>query len=585
MSDKKEVFSHGTEFYANLGQSTMRIVEEVLKLDKNRVIDRIWKRDHTVWSDKSDEISNRLGWLSCTEIKSDALDEIDKFVKEVRAAGFTDAILLGMGGSSLTADVLQHTFGTAPGHLRLHILDSTDPAAVLSIKESLDLRKTIFIVATKSGGTIETISFMKYFYHLVKKNLGAANTGSHFCAITDPGSGLEKMARNLNFRAIFLNDPNIGGRYSALSHFGLVPAAMLGISTKKLIERGMNAVVKFRASPLPEAGANSAAWLGAILGGFEKRGKNKLTLVTSPEITYLGAWIEQLIAESTGKNGRGILPVDQEVPEEPDKYLEDRVFIYLKLQGKSDHLDDWMNKIEAAGLPVVRVQLNDLFDLGSEFFRWEFATAVGGAVMHINPFNQPNVESAKVRAKQMMESYIQKGTLPDLSVNIETDDFKIVATNGASSVPELIGTFFSPLENLTDVEGELPYISLQAYINPSDRNAKQLDALRHTLRERFRCAVTAGYGPRFLHSTGQLHKGDGGKGLFIQILAEEGPDCRIPEDVLSEESKISFRILKRAQALGDRQALIDAGRNVIMFDLNGTAASGMKIIQETIGNL
>jgi hypothetical protein len=443
----------------------------------------------------------------------------------------------------------------------------------------------LFIVATKSGGTIETISFMKYFYQLAQKNLGAANAGHHFCAITDPGSGLEKIAQTLRFRMIFLNDPNIGGRYSALSHFGLVPAALLGISMKNLLERGIKAVAKYRTSPLPEAGANSAAWLGAILGGFEKRYKDKLTLVTSPEIRYLGAWIEQLIAESTGKKGRGILPVDQEVPTEPESYFDDRIFVYLKLKGKSDHLDSWMNKLEAAGLPVIRLQLNDLFDLGREFFRWELATAVTGAVMHINPFDQPNVESAKVRAKEMMNNYIQKGALPDLPVNFETGDFKLVTTNGASSVQEILRTFFNPVEQLTEVQGVLPYISLQAYLNPSEKNAKQLEALRLTIRKRYRCAVTTGYGPRFLHSTGQLHKGDSGKGLFIQILAEEGPDCSIPEDAHSEESKISFRILKRAQALGDRQALIDAGRRVILFDLKGKAVSGMKVIEELIEKL
>jgi glucose-6-phosphate isomerase len=585
MGEKKQVFSHGHEFYANLGSATFRIIDEVLWLDKNHIIDRIWKKDPTVWSSKPDEIVNRLGWLSCTDIKNEDLDEIEIFVRDIREDGFNRALLLGMGGSSLAPEVLHHIFGSVPGYLNLQVLDSTDPAAVLTVSKSIDPARTLFIVATKSGGTIETISFLNYFYRQIVSRMGAVEAGKHFCAITDPGSSLERMARKLNFRMIFLNDPDIGGRYSALSHFGLVPAALMGISTRKLIERAMKAVIKFRGSPLPEAGVNTAAWLGAILGGFEKHGRNKLTILTTPALKYFGTWIEQLIVASTGKKRRGILPVVLEHTGDASAYRKDRIFVYIKVQGETDYLDSQIKKLEEADFPVICLQLGDLFDIGSEFLCWELATAVACALIKINPFDQPDVESAKVRAKEMMDAYGRKGILPELPVLFETKEFKVISSAESVTLDDLLKEFFYPAENILENEQNLPYISLQAYLNPSEENTILIEKLRKTIQEKYKIAVTAGFGPRFLHSTGQLHKGDSGKGLFIQIVAEEGPDCPIPADVLADESVISFRILKRAQALGDRQALMDAGRKIITFDLSGIPASGMKEIQRMIEHL
>ena len=581
MNYSRQVFSSEHDFYANLGDDTLSVVEEVLTLDKNSMIDRMWKNDHTAWGKSPHEISNRLGWLKSPEVMADAVDEIMRFTDEIRKGQYKQVLLLGMGGSSLAPEVFRNTFGVARGFPDLTVLDSTDPGAIRAVEKKLDFTRTLFIVSTKSGGTVETISFMKYFYHAALETLGEEKVGEHFVAITDPGSGLEKMANELGFRKIFLNDPNIGGRYSALSFFGLVPAALLGIDIAKLLDRSRDMTAKCAESVLPEIGHNTAAWLGAILGRLAIDGKDKLTLISSPSLKYFGIWIEQLIAESTGKKGKGILPVDGEIPLKPQNYSDDRLFIYMKIYGEND-IDEIAKEIDKSGFPIVQLLLDDIYDLGREFFRWEVATAVAASILKINPFDQPDVESAKESARRMVAKYKKKGKLPELPVSIQTGGLTVYSEKKADSLQEFINRFFQPLHSGPKEGNKRSYIAIQAYMNPSDQTADQLQALRTAISHRFQVAVTVGFGPRFLHSTGQLHKGDSGNGLFIQLLTKTGEDCPIPDNPKSNESSIGFGILKIAQAMGDRQALLKAKRSVFTIDLGLDIETGIQTLIKTM---
>jgi glucose-6-phosphate isomerase len=582
MKDKKQVFTNGSDFLANLDEHTLNIVEHVLDLDKNNIVDRIWKKDHTVWNDKPDEISNRLGWLSSPEVMKKAVFDIKSFVDEMREQKFDKAVLLGMGGSSLAPEVFRFTFGVGVGFLDLQVLDSTDPGAILEVERNLQIDKTLFIVSTKSGGTVETISLMKYFYSLVRQQNEIEDPGKHFIAITDPGSGLEKQAKNLNFRKIFLNDPNIGGRYSALSYFGLVPAALIGIDILKLIENAEKMVSYSHEVVLLESGKNSPAWLGAIMGGLAQKGIDKLMFISSASIKHFGTWVEQLIAESTGKLGKGILPVDGTEPADPDNYSDDRLFIYLKLKGE-DEYDNAMDSLEKAGYPVVRITLDSVYDLGSEIFRWEMATIFAGHILNLNPFDQPDVESAKIRAREMVAKFKETGKLPVLPVTLEAEGLKIYSTDQSYSLDNLISIFLNPLLVSEEVNQKKRYLAIQAFLNPTKHIYSLLDDLGLKIQNQYGVAVTIGFGPRFLHSTGQLHKGDSGNGLFIQLLADMPEDCPIPDDPEKDESSISFGVLKTAQALGDRQALIDGSRNVMTIDLGSDIKNGIRKLQNVIG--
>jgi transaldolase/glucose-6-phosphate isomerase len=376
---------------------------------ENSIIARIWAHDHTVWKPEPAEITNRLGWLHIAEAMSEDVPRLEAFVADVRAAGYTHALLLGMGGSSLAPEVFRKTFGVAPGHLDLSVLDSTDPGAVLAHEQRLDLTRTLFVVSTKSGGTVETLSFFKYFYNRVAEAVGADGAGEHFIAITDPGSKLADLAERYNFRAAFLNDTNIGGRYSALSYFGLVPAALVGVDVPRLLDDAMS--MACAAESCVAARDNPAAVLGATLGELARAGRDKVTFITSSEIASFGDWVEQLIAESTGKEGKGILPVVGEPVGSPDVYGDDRVFVYLRLEEDGTN-DSAVQALEDAGHPVVRLRLRDLYDLGGQFFLWEMATAVASHRLAINPFDQPNVEAAKVLGRRMVAEYTDTGALP-----------------------------------------------------------------------------------------------------------------------------------------------------------------------------
>jgi len=548
------------------------IIEKINKtlsaLVEERIVERIWQKDYTVWGDNPNDISNRLGWLDSVKATSNAISEIEEFVQSVKSGGFTHALLMGMGGSSLAPEVFRLTFGVKEGYLDLVVLDSTHPEAVKEFSDKLKTGNTLFIVSTKSGGTIETISFMKYFYTKAVNELGKDKAGNNFIAITDPGSGLESMAKDLNFRKIFLNDPNIGGRFSALSLFGMVPAALVGVDLNKFTNRARNMVNECKT-----AEGNPASELGVILGVLAKNGIDKLSFISSQQIKYFGAWAEQLIAESTGKNGKGILPVDLEEILSPTDYSKDRVFVYLKMKDDSTYNKE-VDKLKDSGFPVIEIELRDNYDLGREYFRWEFATAIAGWVLGIQPFDQPDVESAKVQARKMMKEYTDKGKLPELTPLFTEEDVTVFGNIKANNLKDALNIFLRKIE-----EGK-SYVAIQAYLKPDNETTKQLQKLRAAVQTKYKVATSFGYGPRFLHSTGQLHKGDNGNGLFIQLIAEPNTDLPIPNEPGSDEGAISFTVLIKAQALGDREALLNNKRNVITFNLGSDINHMLSIVDE-----
>ena len=491
-----------------LGALSSPVGARLNSLETSKVVTRVWERDYRVWKDDPTELSDRLGWLTVAdELAAEAAD-LKLFAESVFAHGYKTAVLLGMGGSSLAPEVLRATFGSAPGALDLKVLDTTDPEQILAVEEAIDLENTLFIVASKSGGTLETLSQFAYFWEKIPD-------GRHFVAITDPGSPLAVLGREHNFRRVFENQPEIGGRYSALSHFGMVPAALIGVDIQRLLERAHDMEAACGAS-VPAA-ENPGAWLGAVMGEAALAGRDKLTLVLPATLSTLGYWVEQLVAESTGKEGRGIVPIEGEALGDPMVYGSDRLFVAI---GDNPGLAAF----EAAGHPVVRLPYTDPYQLGAEFFRWEFATAIAGQVLKINPFDQPNVQEAKDATAAILNGRAANAQTPDLA------------------------------ETLAAVRpGD--YIALTAYLPRNPETIAQLDTIRLALRDRCHVATTVGFGPRFLHSTGQLHKGGANNGVFIQVVTEEGgPDLGIPG------KEYTFGQLKAAQALGDLSSLTALGR-------------------------
>jgi len=473
-----------------------------------------------------------------------------------------------MGGSSLAPEVFQKVFGTGEGFLDLRVLDSTDPGAVLSFAEGLDPKRTLYIVSTKSGGTVETFSFLKYFYGLACGRLGEEEAGRHFAAITDPGSAIAQIAAERRFRAAFLNDPDIGGRYSALSYFGLVPAALLGVDIGTILARARTAAA-LEKRETDERDSLTGAQLGAVMGALAGAGRDKVSFFLAEEIASFGDWIEQLIAESTGKEGKGILPVVGETPASPDVYGNDRLFVFVGLGGA--HRKSQADDLSRAGHPVIEIVLKDRFDLGAQFFLWEMATAAACHVLSVNPFDQPNVEAAKKAARDMMAVYQKEGAFPPERPDAVSGGIAVYGAAGEATPGAALSSFLE-----RTAAGS--YAALMAYVRPSPAVDAALSALRTRIRDRRRIAMTSGYGPRFLHSTGQLHKGDGGRGIFIQFTADDVRDAPIPDDLGSPESSVSFGILKTAQALGDRRALAAAGRPVLRFHLGGDPARAIEKI-------
>ncbi|HET7478550.1 MAG TPA: hypothetical protein VFJ72_03415 [Rubrobacteraceae bacterium] len=556
---------------ASLGGYEDTISGALSELRDERIVERMRDGDHTVWGPEPDEISNRLGWLKSPETSEEALPEILRFAEAVKGEGIEHVLLLGMGGSSLAPEVFGFALERKEGYPDLAVLDSTDPEAVLRHAGSLDLSRTLFVVSTKSGGTVETFSFFKFFYNKVAEIVGAERASSHFVAITDPGSGLQDTAEKYGFRQTFLNDPNIGGRYSALSFFGVVPAALAGVEVAKLLNSGKDAAREFAGT---EGEDNPGAWLGAVMGELARSaGRDKLTLLASPALAPFGPWVEQLIAESTGKDGVGILPVAEEPEGSPEVYGDDRFFVSMRL--RSEEPDALLDELKSQGHPTVEVLLDDPYDLGGEMFRWEVATAISGWRLGINPFDQPNVESAKIQARKMVAEYQEKGELPEPEPTVEDGGISVYSSGGAASVEEALEGFLSQAR-----PGD--YVSLQAYLPPSDETTETLQGLRVRLRERLKLATTLGYGPRFLHSTGQLHKGDGGNGLFIQITSDPREDAPIPDEAGKPEATLTFGVLEAAQALGDRRALLDVDRRVIRFHLGGDVSAGLDRLANSI---
>jgi transaldolase / glucose-6-phosphate isomerase len=546
---------------AELGDNAAVVESALAEMAEAEVLERIWGHDYFVWQTEPTDIANRLGWLESPAVMRRHLDRILDFVDEVRNAGYTHVLLLGMGGSSLAPEVFSTIFGPVAGYLKLEVLDSTEPGAVLAYERKLDLAKTLFIVSSKSGGTTETLSFFRYFYEAVSRVVGKERAGDHFIAITDPGTKLVTLAENHNFRAIFRNDPTIGGRYSALSYFGLVPAGLAGVDLARLLDSTLSLTFSCTArggSPSCSlAGSNLSAQLGAIMAEMVKVGRDKLTLVATPKLVPFGDWVEQLIAESTGKSGTGVLPVVGEPLGSPEVYGDDRVFVYMKL-GNDDSAGEALSALKEAGHPVVTLTLDDVYDLGEQLMIWGLAVPIAGHRLGIHPFNQPNVEAAKVQARRLLDAYREEGELPEEEA--EPAEAHVLHDFLAQAAP-----------------GD--YIALQAYVTPNEETTAALQELRVRLRDRYKLATTIGYGPRYLHSTGQLHKGDAGKGLFVQFTAEPVETAWIPNESGTENAasrQVSFDVLVRAQALGDRQALVDAGRRVIHFRLSQDVVADLR---------
>ncbi len=525
------------------------------KWEADNVLSRMWKCDPTVWKpNKEDdvELSNRIGWLNLPTSMEEKVSDLKKFADEVKDQ-YSAVVLLGMGGSSLAPEVFFKTYGNKEGNPTLTVLDSTHPESVKNVMDTHDLKKTIFIVASKSGGTTETMSFFYTFFSEVSKF--NSNPGEQFIAITDAGSNLEKLAEEKKFRRTFTTPDEVGGRYSALTFFGLVPASLIGVDVALLLQRAKEESLKN--SKDAKVQDSSGSILGAAMGELAKQGKDKITIIASPKISPFPVWVEQLIAESTGKEDKGILPVVNEPIGSPEVYHKDRVFAYLRLkEDDNSNLDTVIDKLEKAGFPIIKIDLNDKYDLGKEFFRWEVATALSGAVLEINPFNQPNVQLAKSLANESMTEYKKSGKLPEQKPVIESSDISVFADTKEKNVEDALKEFLAQGKDNT-------YVAVMAFIPPNKKTDDALESFRKTIRDKYKYAVTVGYGPRFLHSTGQLHKGDGNHGLFIQFTSEIGENIEVPD------KGYSFGTLITAQAQGDMKALHNRGRKVIRFHLKG----------------
>jgi transaldolase / glucose-6-phosphate isomerase len=542
---------------------------------------RLWQGDASLWT--GDDEASWLGWLGITDEQLSHAAKLKAFADEVQGGAFSDILLLGMGGSSLCPEVLSLTYPQIAGFPRLHILDSTDPAQIRSVEKKIDLAKTLFIVSSKSGSTLEPNIYKQYFFERVQQTIGAEKAGSRFIAITDPGSNMQKVAERDGFRHIFYGLPSIGGRYSALSNFGMIPAAAMGLDTGKFLSCTKEMVEACKASAPVEQ--NPGVMLGLIMGSAAKLGRDKITLIASPGISDLGAWLEQLIAESTGKLGKGIIPVDREALGAPDVYGNDRIFAYLRLEGASDAAQDAkVAALEKAGQPVVRIAVADTYSLGQEFFRWEIATAVAGSILGINAFNQPDVEASKIVTKQLTSEYETKGSLPAEKPIMEEAGFKLFTDEkNAADLTKAVGSDRS-LENYLRAHlarlGVGDYFAVLGYVEMNAEHETLLQTIRMSVRDRKRVATVLGFGPRFLHSTGQDYKGGPNSGVFLQITCDDAHDLAVPGQ------KYTFGIVKAAQARGDFQVLADRKRRALRVHLGSDVKSGLtklvKIVKQIL---
>ena len=559
-------------FSYSLGTYHNAVISALRALPQSNIIARIWAKDYSVWKPAPDEIVNRLGWLDAPAEMLPQIKQIRAILEPLISGGIKDAVLLGMGGSSLAAEVFSEIFGSRPDYPRLHVLDTTDPALIASTAQKLELEKTLFVASSKSGKTLEITSLFQYFFNLVLKKLGNA-AGSHFILITDQGSPMVKMAQELSLRHTFLNNPAIGGRYSALSMPGIVPAIIIGVDVARLLQNAVSAAQREKTQNFSDNLDATGSALGATLGTLAQMGRDKLTLIMPTRFASFGNWLEQLIAESTGKEGKGILPVTSEELSEPGAYGNDRVFVIFQ-NGEDDNSPE-ITCLAAAGHPVITIESNDIYELGAQMFIWEMATAVAAHILKINPFDQPDVEAAKKYAHRMITSYRDHKGLHQEAPALTTPECAVFGKIKGSSASEALKNFLGQAQ-------AFDYVCLQVYLSPTLKVDEALRKLRETIFTKYGLAVTTGYGPRYLHSTGQLHKGDSGNGLFIQLTADDLIDVDIPESFGAENSTLTFGTLKAAQAQGDWQALIDAGRRVIRFHWKTNPAAGLKILAELL---
>ena len=559
---------------ASLAASVNAAVAAWQSGDKSR---RLWHSDASLWT--NDDEAKWLGWLGVVDLQIAQAAVFQRAAEDARTGGFAHVLLLGMGGSSLCPEVLEKTFGHIPGYPRLHVLDSTDPAQVKSFEHKVDLAKTLFVVSSKSGSTLEPNIFKQYFFDRVRLTIGADQAGSRFIAITDPGSRMQQVAEADHFRHIFFGLPSIGGRYSALSNFGMIPAALMGLDTARFLSRAQQMV---RAcSSNVTAAENPGVSLGLVLGTAAISKRDKVTIIASPAISDLGAWLEQLLAESTGKQGQGIIPVDREQPAAPAVYGDDRIFAYLRLDSAPDPAQDAaIASLEQSGQPVICISLADTYDLAQEFFRWELATAVAGSVIGINAFNQPDVEASKVATRTLTSTYEQTGSLPAEQPILEEGNFKLFTdAANARSLTQSVGTeksLASLLRAHFDQIHAGDYFALLAYIPMDSENEAVLQHIRHILRDRKRVATCLGFGPRFLHSTGQAYKGGPNSGVFLQITCDDAADLPVPGQ------KYTFGIVKAAQARGDFQVLAERGRRALRVHLGKNLRADLASLLATV---
>ena len=548
----------------------------------NNKVARFWQKDPTLWTRDGEE--KWMGWIDIVERQQKDLAAFASLGAEIKTSDFLTVLLLGMGGSSLCPEVLSLTFGQQPGFPELRIVDSTDPEQVWTVRNEVNLANTLVVVASKSGSTLEPNILKQFFFNEMKEAVGADNVGSHFMAITDPGSKMEQVAKDDGFRNIFYGDPTIGGRFSALSNFGVVAATLAGLNVEKLLVEAAKATASAKLDP----DQNPAVELGLTLGTAARAGRDKLTIFTSPEISDLGAWMEQLVAESTGKQGLGITPVDREAIAAPESYGNDRIFVYIRYVGTAESRTDSslaakVSALEAAGHPVVTIDIADLYEVFGQFFTWEVATAVAGSVMGINPFNQPDVESAKIETRALTSAYEQTGKLParePVFVTLADDqEFKLYATEAYAATLKkdapaqtLAGYLRAHLNQIHAGD----YFATLAYLPMFPMHEAAIQGLRHKVRDAKHVATCLGFGPRFLHSTGQDYKGGPNTGVFLQITADHALNVEIPGQ------KWSFGVVIDAQAAGDMAVLESRGRRALRVHLGSGVATGLKTLAAAI---
>lgn len=578
-SKRDKILAGSSERYgASLGGSQPQVSNRLRQINESRFVSRLWEKDPTLWKsddpDAQKSIRNRLGWLGVVPVMQERVEDLGRFADSVRADSYVSVVLLGMGGATLAPWVIYHVAGGKQGYPRLFLLDSTAPGTIAAIERRLDLANTLFVVSTKSGDTAETLSFYRYFRDKVNASKGD-RAGENFVAITDQGSPLEALARQEGFRRTFLNIPDMGGRFSALSYFGLVPAALAGVDIREFLSRA-ETMVEASASCV-NVEDNPGVWLGTILGECYMSGRDKVTIQTSPTLDSFGMWVEQLIAASTSKEGKGLVPITQEPLGRPSAYRNDRVFVYLRQDGPVDAQQEHaLQKLEVSGHPVVRLNMHDAMDLGAEFFRWQVAVSVAGSIIGVNPFDEPNIQESKDNTRALLEVYEKQGKLPPVNDILTSDGLVLVGDQEALSRSGFEGTLDSALKALFNTVRPGNYVAILAYIPTTGEQEELVQDARLAIRDRLRVATAFEYGPRFLHSTGQLYKGGPNKGVFIQITVDPKRDLPVPGEAYT------FGTLIRAQADGDLASLQKYGRRALRLHIRGDLSEGIEHAREAI---